>query len=69
MRDLVLIFADHDIRPNRALELAEGELEFRKDVYTYDALAWALYRNHRYTEAREAMQKALKLGLGLGHQR
>ena len=61
-RNLVLLFADHDIRLSRALELAEGELEFRKDVYTYDALAWALYKNHRFTEARDAMRKALRLG-------
>jgi tetratricopeptide (TPR) repeat protein len=59
-RNLVFAFADHGIRLDRALELAQGELEFRRDIYTYDALAWALYQNHRYTEAQQYMEKALK---------
>ena len=46
---------------DRALELAKGELEFRKDIYSYDALAWALYKNHQYAEAQQYMEKALKL--------
>src|SRR5437660_743823 len=61
-RNLVLIFADHNWKLYRALELARGELESRRDVYTYDALAWALYKNGQTAEAREAMRKALKLG-------
>jgi tetratricopeptide (TPR) repeat protein len=60
-RNLVFAFADHAIKLDRALELARGELEFRRDVYTYDALAWALYQNHRYAEAQQYMEKALKL--------
>src|SRR5262249_5921850 len=61
-RNLVLIFADHDWNLDRALELARGELEFRRDVYSYDALAWALYKNGKLGEARQAIEKALKLG-------
>lgn len=61
-RNLVFAFADHDVRVDRALELAQGELQFRRDIYSYDALAWALYKNGRVQEAREAMDKALKLG-------
>jgi len=60
-RNLVLAFADHDVKLRRALELAQGELEFRRDVYSYDALAWALYKNHRITEAQQYMEKALLL--------
>jgi tetratricopeptide (TPR) repeat protein len=60
-RNLVFAFADHGIKLDRALELAQGELEFRRDIYTYDALAWALYQNHRYAEAQQYMEKALKL--------
>jgi tetratricopeptide (TPR) repeat protein len=60
-RNLVFAFADHDIKLDRALELAKGELDFRKDIYTYDALAWALYKNHRYAEAREYIDKAMAL--------
>lgn len=61
-RNLVFAFADHGVRLDRALALAQGELEYRRDIYSYDALAWALYSNHRYQEAQEAMEKALKLG-------
>jgi tetratricopeptide (TPR) repeat protein len=60
-RNLVLAFADHDVKLRRALELAQGELEFRRDVYSYDALAWALYKNHRVAEAQQYMEKALLL--------
>jgi tetratricopeptide (TPR) repeat protein len=60
-RNLVFAFADHDIKLDRALELAQGELEFRRDIYSYDALAWALYKNRRYAEAKGYMDKALKL--------
>lgn len=60
-RNLVFAFADHDLKLDRALELARGELEFRNDIYSYDALAWALYKNHQYAEAQQYMEKALKL--------
>lgn len=60
-RNLVFAFADHDIKLDRALELAQGELAFRRDIYSYDALAWALYKNHRYGEAQEYIQKAMQL--------
>ena len=61
-RNIAIIFADHDWNLSRSLELAQNELEVRGDVYTYDALAWALYKNRKYTEAGDAMQKAMKLG-------
>jgi tetratricopeptide (TPR) repeat protein len=57
----VFAFADHNVRLDRALQLAQGELEFRRDVYSYDALAWTLYKNGRYSEAQDYMQKALVL--------
>lgn len=61
-RELALFFADHDRRLSESLALAQKELEVRHDVYTWDALAWALLKNNRAQEAREAMQKALALG-------
>ena len=61
-RNIAIIFADHDWHLDRALELAKNELEVRGDVYTYDALAWALYKNGKYSEASEAMKQATKLG-------
>jgi tetratricopeptide (TPR) repeat protein len=61
-RTLAIVLADEGRRLDRALELAQNELAFRRDVYTYDALAWVLYKSGRYDQAREAMQKALKYG-------
>lgn len=61
-RELALFYADHDINLDKALELADAEIQVRKDIYGYDALAWALYKNGRYAEAAEAVSEALKLG-------
>ncbi len=58
-RNLALVLADEGRHLDRALELAQNELAFRQDVYTYDALAWVLYRVGRYPEAQEAIKKAL----------
>ena len=57
-RNLAIVLADEGRRLDRALELAQNELAFRHDVYTYDALAWVLYKLNRYPEAQEAMKKA-----------
>lgn len=61
-RNISLIFADHDYHVDRALELATAELDVRKDIYSYDALAWALLKNKKFTEAEAAMTKALRMG-------
>ena len=44
------------------LELAQRELDYRRDIYAYDLLAWNLYKNGRLDEARAAIEEALKLG-------
>jgi tetratricopeptide (TPR) repeat protein len=61
-RDLALFYADHDIKLTESLDLAQKELEVRHDVYTWDALAWTLYKNGKLTEAAKASEKALKFG-------
>ena len=61
-RQLVTFYADHDRRPAQALALAGRELAVRKDVYGWDAYAWALYRAGRLAEARSASDRALRLG-------
>jgi len=60
-RMLAVNFADENRNLDRALQLAEGELATRKDVYTYDALSWVLYRSGRQKEAEEASAKALAM--------
>lgn len=61
-RELVLYYADHDIETGKAVELAVAELDVRKDVFGYDAAAWALYRDGRTAEAAPLMEQALRLG-------
>ena len=58
-RELALFYADHDIKLADALTYARKELEVRHDIYTWDALAWVLYKNGQIEEAAEAMKKAL----------
>jgi tetratricopeptide (TPR) repeat protein len=60
-RELALFYADHGIKLPQALELARKELEIRHDIYTWDTLAWVLYKNGRFQEAAEAIDKALSL--------
>lgn len=61
-RDLAFFYADHDLKLKQSLELAKRELEVRRDIYTYDVLAWALYKNGKPRDAVAAMADALKLG-------
>src|SRR5262249_60750103 len=58
-RNLSLAYSDLEHRQARALELAKAELDVRRDVYTYDALAWALFKNGKMDEAVTAMERAL----------
>jgi len=60
-RELALFYADQGIKLQEALELARKELEIRHDIYTWDTLAWVLYKNGRFQEAGEATHKALGL--------
>ena len=61
-RDLALFYADHDQQLPEALALAQKEFEVRHDIYTWDALAWALYKNGRLAEAHDASAHALEHG-------
>jgi len=60
-RELAMFYADQGIKLQEALALVRKELEVRHDIYTYDTLAWVLYRNGRLQEAAEAIDKALAL--------
>jgi tetratricopeptide (TPR) repeat protein len=61
-RELAVFYADHNIKLPRALELAQRELENRRDVYTQDALAWCFYKNGKLHDAAQAIDAALTLG-------
>jgi len=57
-----LSYADHDLRLDLALEFSRKDLVVRKDIYAWDTLAWALFKNNHLTEAASAMTEARKLG-------
>jgi tetratricopeptide (TPR) repeat protein len=61
-RDVSLFLSNHDRSTEKALELAEADLVTRHDSGAYDTLAWALYRNGRYEEARETSDRAIEMG-------
>ena len=61
-RQIALFYCDHDRRLAAALRLAEQEAATRGGIYTDDALAWALHKNGRATEAVRAAHRALHLG-------
>jgi tetratricopeptide (TPR) repeat protein len=60
-RELALFYADREMKLAQALQLARKEFEVRHDVYTWDTLAWVLYKNQQFAEAARAMEKALAL--------
>jgi tetratricopeptide (TPR) repeat protein len=61
-RQLALFLADHDMKLDEALLIAERERAARSDIYTCDALAWCLFKKGLLREAKEAMDEALRLG-------
>ncbi len=61
-RQRALFYADHNRNLPEALASARGELKLRKDIYTYDTLAWVLYKNGKLAEAQTFSNKALAHG-------
>ena len=61
-RDLAIFYADHDRDIDTALALASAELESRQDIYTWDAVAWSLFKADRAAEAAQAAEHAVVLG-------
>jgi tetratricopeptide (TPR) repeat protein len=61
-REISLFQASHGRDTSHAVRLAAAELETRKDIYGYDALAWALYRDGQVKEALEPALSSLALG-------
>ena len=61
-RSFSLYLATHSEQLDRAVELAERELANRQDIFTHDALAWALAAAGRPTEAQVHTKQALSEG-------
>lgn len=62
-RALSLFLASRHEQPDRAVELARSEAQNRPDLWSYDALAWALYHAGHLDEAWSAMQRAIAPGI------
>ncbi len=61
-RHLALLYLEDRLHRTEALALAEQDLKVRHDVYAYDTLAWAQYKNARYQQAAATIQRALRTG-------
>ena len=61
-RQLILFYADHDLKPGEAYQSAAQEYVVRRDIYGADALAWSALKAGKTAEARSAIKDALRLG-------
>ncbi len=61
-RTFALFLATRGEQPETALRLALDELQLRKDVFTLDAVAWALSSAGKHSQAREYSRQALAEG-------
>jgi tetratricopeptide (TPR) repeat protein len=61
--ELIFYYADHAKQPAKALAVANREIARRRDVFTLDSYAWALYVNGQYGEARKQIETALAVGI------
>jgi tetratricopeptide (TPR) repeat protein len=61
-RQFTLYLLNHDLRLEEALAAARQDVAQRQDVYAWDTLAWALYKQGRHAEAADAMARALAPG-------
>lgn len=61
-RHMLNYWLDHDQNLQEALTFAAREYETRKDIFTCDSLAWALFKNGRLGEAEKLINEALRTG-------
>jgi len=59
---LARLMADRGRAPEEAVQIARSAAEVRHDIFTDDALAWALFKAGRVAEARAASARALRTG-------
>lgn len=61
-REIALFLANTGLDVDRAVELAQRDLENRQDIYAYDTLAWTNYQAGDLDAASQAIDQALALG-------
>ena len=59
---LARLLADRGRAPEEAVRIAETAAAVRRDIFTEDALAWALFKAGRTAEARAASARARRTG-------
>jgi tetratricopeptide (TPR) repeat protein len=60
-KKIALFWADRGVKLAEALSIAQNEYAIRKDIYTTDVLAWCLYKNGRFEEAKKKISEAMRL--------
>jgi tetratricopeptide (TPR) repeat protein len=60
---LIAFYTEHRNDPAEALRIATLESGQRQDCVTLAALAWALYQNGKFADAKTQMDKALAVGI------
>jgi tetratricopeptide (TPR) repeat protein len=61
--ELIYYYADHANRPAEAVRIAQKESARRQDVRTLEALAWALHKDGKTSEALVQIERALAVGI------
>jgi|HubBroStandDraft_2_1064218.scaffolds.fasta_scaffold00263_19 tetratricopeptide (TPR) repeat protein len=61
--ELIFYYTDYAKQPAKALEVAQREIARRRDVFTLDSYAWALYQDGQYDDARKQIETALAVGV------
>lgn len=59
-RHMINFWLDHDQNLAESLALATQEYKARKDIFTCDTLAWALFKNGKVQEAETLINEALR---------
>lgn len=59
---MINYWLDHDKNVGLALNRAKQEYDSRKDIFTCDSFAWALFKSGRFAEARRVMKEAMRTG-------
>ena len=59
---MVNYWLDHDLNLEESLRLATTEYKSRKDIFTCDSQAWALFKNGHVAEAKKVISEALRTG-------
>lgn len=60
--ELSFYLSQRDMKPEEALKLAQKSVAVRPNIFSFDGLALAQYRNNNYKAAEKSINKALKLG-------